>query len=831
MNRNPQIDLAERYVTETGVSIFLTGKAGTGKTTFLHHIVERCSKRSVVVAPTGVAAVNAGGVTIHSFFQLPFCPYLPDVPELVTEYQLPESKKQLRKSKVDIIRTLDLLIIDEISMVRADLLDAIDAVLCRYRRSSKPFGGVQLLMIGDVQQLAPVVIEDERPYMERVYPSPFFFHSKALRRLSYLTIQLTTIYRQQDPTFVNLLNNIRDNVFDEATLAALNARVVPPNQQINKSTPQAQDPILLTTHNFQADRVNKQRLEALTTEPFTLTAIVDGNFPESSAPTDINLTLKPGAQVMFVKNDSSGGHRYYNGKIGTVDALVQGEDGTEVKVIDEEGDTIFVNRERWENIKYEIDPADNQIKQIVDGTFDQYPLRTAWAITIHKAQGLTFDRVQVDAAAAFAYGQVYVALSRCRSLEGLTLLSPITAKNSFGSSDIENFNATLTAPEVAAQNLNTYRNEYYYEKLFELFGFSSLQHDVERIERLFANNLRHTYPLQTSTLTQLVGTEVAGLEDVAERFRRQLVGISQQPDSETLLAERVAKATAYFLEQLKIIDDKVRPLLDIPIDNKDTKAHMKDLAEAYLTSFGLKSALLALVKAKGFTIESYQKAKVDFTLQKTKKQKDPLAAFSGVRYPRLGLSLSQWRRSVAEERGIPVYVILQQKALLAVADTLPRSKAELQKIPGIGKTKAAQFGQEILQVINDFVNDNPDLFPQGASLDVFESLAQESEPDKPKEPIWQRAAALFAEGKSIDEIAEQLMRAKSTVEGYIFSAVDSGAMTPEMVLDSDAQDEIVSYYLENKNLTSLKTVYDHFQGRYTYLQLRVARIVSAELED
>ena len=217
MNRNPQIDLAERYVNETGISLFLTGKAGTGKTTFLRHIDAHCHKRHVVVAPTGVAAVNAGGVTIHSFFQLPFCPYLPDIPELVTEYQMPEQQRQLRKSKIDIIRTLDLLIIDEISMVRADRLDAIDATLRRYRRNSRPFGGVQLLLIGDVQQLAPVVTEEERPFMERVYPSPFFFHSKALQRLHYITIQLTTIYRQQDSAFVQLLNNIRDNRFDEAS--------------------------------------------------------------------------------------------------------------------------------------------------------------------------------------------------------------------------------------------------------------------------------------------------------------------------------------------------------------------------------------------------------------------------------------------------------------------------------------------------------------------------------------------------------------------------------------------------------------------------------------
>ena len=304
MNLNPEIELAEQYVNTTGVSIFLTGKAGTGKTTFLRHVVSTVKKRHVVVAPTGVAAVNAGGVTIHSFFQLPFCPYLPDVPALGTEYQMPHQMKQLRKSQADIIRTLDLLSIDEISMVRADLLDAIDATLRRYRRNDRPFGGVQLLMIGDVQQLPPVVTDAERPFMQRVYPSPFFFHSKALQRMPYVTIQLQTIYRQSDPAFVHLLNNIRDNHFDSETLALLNSRV---NKSPDSSS-NAAPPILLTTHNHQADSVNIRRMRQLPSPEQHFQALVEGNYPETSAATDVDLCLKKGAQVMFVKNDSSGSH-------------------------------------------------------------------------------------------------------------------------------------------------------------------------------------------------------------------------------------------------------------------------------------------------------------------------------------------------------------------------------------------------------------------------------------------------------------------------------------------------------------------------------------------
>jgi hypothetical protein len=282
METNPQIELARRYVEQTGVSVFLTGKAGTGKTTFLREVAAQCPKRHAIVAPTGVAAINAGGVTIHSFFQLPFDPYLPEVKELVTEYQMPENRKSLSKNKLNIIRTLELLIIDEISMVRADLLDAIDMTLRRYRRSSRPFGGVQLLMIGDVHQLSPVVTETERPFMEKVYPTPYFFASKALQRMPYVTIELTTVYRQQDEAFVNLLNHVRDNNIDAATLQALNARV---------NAPQHKDAITLTTHNRQADAINRRHMEALKGERRVFEAIIRGNYPEQALPCDRSLEV------------------------------------------------------------------------------------------------------------------------------------------------------------------------------------------------------------------------------------------------------------------------------------------------------------------------------------------------------------------------------------------------------------------------------------------------------------------------------------------------------------------------------------------------------------
>ena len=816
---NPEIELAEKYITETGVSIFLTGKAGTGKTTFLHHIVERCRKRSIVVAPTGVAAVNAGGVTIHSFFQLPFCPYLPDVKELVTEYQLPENQRQLRKSKIDIIRTLDLLIIDEISMVRADLLDAVDAVMRRYRRSGRPFGGVQLLMIGDVQQLAPVVTDEERPYIERVYASPFFFHSKALQRLQYITIQLTTVYRQQDPLFLRLLNNIRDSKFDEATLAALNSRVRKPGDPAVFAD--GQEPILLTTHNWQADEVNRRNLEALDTPVQIFDAVVEGNFPDSAAPTERHLELKVGAQVMFVKNDSLG-HRYYNGMIGVVESVET--DGTSdgqkhIVVVNSEGERIDVGQERWDTWKYEIDSTDNQIKPILDGVFVQYPLKTAWAVTIHKAQGLTFDRLQVDASAAFTYGQVYVALSRCRSLEGLTLLSPITPQNAFENKDIEQFNGTMTPIEQAEEMLDGYRSQYYFDVLYELIDFSGLQHALEGLNRLYQELLRGLYPEQATTLTALCSKELTELVSVAERFHRQLDAIGAGSSSRALLLERVQKGAAYFGQVVKAMDEQVRPCLAVEIDNKETSRRLKEQGERYSSVALLKIKVLDYVAAHGFTVEGYQQAKVDAALAKPEKARKSRAkspeTLTGKE--RLQAMLTAWRRQKAEELGVSPFVVLWQRSLLAIVNALPTNEEELLNVPGMGKVSVGRYGKEILQIVDDYLRESNE-----------RRTPEEVEPKKKPEPTWKKAVQLMAEGKNLEEVAKTLNRAKSTVETYMLTAVEQGAMDADLILPMEAQEEIVAYLMSEDDV-KLKDVYEHFDGVYSYLQLRVARWIARGL--
>ena len=412
---NQDLQLAFDFVKYTNRNIFLTGKAGTGKTTFLKDLKQLSPKRMIVVAPTGVAAINAGGVTIHSFFQLPFHPYIPAfyLPDNNSTGQSDQNDPpgyKMSREKISIIKSLDLIIIDEISMVRADPLDAVDSALRRYKDRFKPFGGVQLLMIGDLQQLAPVVKDEDREIIGEYYDSFFFFGSKALCSTDYLTIELKHIYRQNDQIFIDLLNRIRDNKVDQDVLTELNKRYIP-----DFDADSGGGYITLTTHNYQAQEINDLKLDKLPGKPHKFKATIKDEFPEFSYPNASELILKTGAQVMFVKNDLSADKLFFNGKIGKVKSF---EDDIIVVKCPEDDFNIRVEMAEWQNVKYSINEETKEIEETVIGTFTQFPLRLAWAITIHKSQGLTFDRAVIDACAAFAHGQVYVALSRCRTLDG-----------------------------------------------------------------------------------------------------------------------------------------------------------------------------------------------------------------------------------------------------------------------------------------------------------------------------------------------------------------------------------------------------------------------------
>lgn len=677
--------IAERYVENTSLSIFLTGKAGTGKTTFLKYIVENTSKRCVVLAPTGVAAVNAHGSTIHSFFSLPLCPYLPDVPELRTEYQMPEQYRRLRKDKIKIIRTLDLLIIDEISMVRADLLDAVDMTLRRYRRNTKPFGGIQLLMIGDAQQLSPVVTEAERPFIERVYKSSYFFNSKALGQVPYITIELQTVYRQSDVGFLNILNAIRDSRISGEQLRQLNSRV---------NAPYADDWIRLTTHNWQADGINTAKMDALPGDGTVYTAHIEGDYPESLYPAAPQLKLKVGARVMFIRNDPEG--RYYNGKMGTVTAL----DTESVTAKADSGEIIDVSRSDWENTVYTMDDASGEIVQAVSGTFSQFPLRPAWAITIHKSQGLTFGHVVIDAGAAFAFGQVYVALSRCRSLEGISLASPVNSSILYRDSEVVSFHSSFLDLDTIKDSLPAYEQSCKQEELCSCFSFDTLRRLLMSLRKIWRDSsLSRTYPSQMERLEESA-KETADLESVAEKFRRQLASL--QGNSERT-AERVSKACDYFLPRLECLP--VRELLAVEVDSSDVRKQIKNLSADLLPQYQVHLDTLRDVKADGFDMHRYRSVRNQVFIEEAsaprKKKIETRDIYKDNRHPELVEALVAWRRKKAEELDVPAFHILHQKALLGIADTKPDSRAQMLSVHGFGPGLWEKYGLEILKVIRD----------------------------------------------------------------------------------------------------------------------------------
>lgn len=738
--------LAERYIQETGISVFLTGKAGTGKTTFLKHIVAGCSKRLAVVAPTGVAAVNAGGVTIHSFFQLPLCPYLPDVKELVTEYQMPEKNRSLRKDRVKILRTLELLIIDEISMVRADILDAIDATLKRYRKNDRPFGGVQLLMIGDVQQLPPVVTESEKPFMDQVYPSPFFFNSRAFRKLGYIVIELNKIHRQRDAEFTSMLNDIRTGSPSDQTLERLNRRLDP-----GFEPPSGEYWIRLTTHNHQSDSINREKMDALKGKSMIFKAEIDGNYPESAYPAETELRLKKGAQVMFTRNDTSGSSMYFNGKIGTVTEL-----DPEIIVTDENGNEIIVNQEKWDNVRYEINPETQEIQAVNDGSFTQYPLRAAWAITIHKSQGLTFDRVIIDAGRAFSFGQVYVALSRCRSLEGIVLTTPITRRCTFRNTEVAIFENGYTPENQAIESLDNYRESFLVDKICSAFSLGRIASLSLKLEKLWKGSLGSVYPKISARFTALVTGQdedfrgVEAIASVGTRFQSQIRDIFADQsrcteDRDAFVSERISKACAYFTAQLGYYAKSIAPTCLVEIENKETQKVFKNIAEELLKELIFRLSLYRATMADGFSVKLFSRVATECELEKTGTLKSCVRRIisasraaadkdggnagtdnangkkevqeSGMdadtsdidteydeATEKLLKVLKAWRKMKYEELHLPAFMIMHQKVLVQIAEEKPASREELMQINGFGKKQWDKYGEEILEIIEEYHN-------------------------------------------------------------------------------------------------------------------------------
>lgn len=600
MEQNSELALAWQFIENTGTHLFLTGKAGTGKTTFLRRLKQESPKRMVVLTPTGIAAINAGGVTIHSFFQIPFAPYVPE-----SSFSTNATYRfRFGKEKINIIRSMDLLVIDEISMVRADLLDAVDEMLRRYRDHHKPFGGVQLLMIGDLQQLAPVVKEEEWQMLKKYYDTPYFFSSLALKQTEYCTIELKTVYRQNDGVFLDLLNRIRENHCDSQVLEALNRRCLPDFQPRKE-----EGYIRLVTHNYQAQRINNYELEQLPGRSYAFRATIDGKFPEYSYPTDEVLELKKGAQVMFVKNDSSGEHRYYNGMIGEVTAV--SASSIEVRAKDS-GEDFLLQEEEWANAKYVLDEESKEIVEDIEGTFRQFPLKLAWAITIHKSQGLTFERAIIDASSSFAHGQTYVALSRCKTLEGLVLSAPLSARAVISDREVDRFTETARRNEPDEQRFHSLQRAYFHELLTGLFDFQPLEQVLQHYVRLIDEHLYKLYPNQLTAYKEEMERFREKVIKVAQKFGMQynrLIDAAQNYATDKTLQERIVAGAKYFKKEMEpqylaLIGDHV-----LATDNKELKKQLSKAKEELNTIFLQKDDLLAYAIENGFHTADFLRQK------------------------------------------------------------------------------------------------------------------------------------------------------------------------------------------------------------------------------
>lgn len=724
MENNPEITLAWQFIGNTGTHLFLTGKAGTGKTTFLRRLKAESPKRMIVLAPTGIAAINAGGVTIHSFFQIPFAPYVPE--SSFSSDGKAAYRFRYGKEKINIIRSIDLLVIDEISMVRADLLDSVDAVLRRFRDRNKPFGGVQLLMIGDLQQLSPVVKDDEWQMLHKYYDTPYFFSSQALKQAEYCTIELKKVYRQNEGAFLELLNRIRENRCDRQVLEALNRRYIP-----NFNPGKEEGYIRLVTHNYQAQRINDHELEQLPGRSYAFRAKIDGKFPEYSYPTDEVLELKRGAQVMFVKNDTSGEHRYYNGMIGEVTAV--SANGIEVR--SKGSDVTFVlQEEEWTNAKYVLDEETKEITEDIEGTFRQYPLKLAWAITIHKSQGLTFERAVIDASASFAHGQTYVALSRCKTLEGVVLSAPLSARAIINDNAVDAFTMEARRNAPDEKRFHSLQQAYFLELLSGLFDFQPMEQALQRYVRLIDEHLYKLFPKQLAACKEEVKRFHDKVTKVAQKFSIQytrLIDIAQDYAADRTLQGRIHSAAVYFQEQLQPLDAVMAGT--VTPDNKELKKKLRNAMEELEGLFDLKTGLLDYVQENGFHVTEYLKRKAylsidDSAPQKGKgkaaaakegeesgkladKEKRPrerkrdVAAVevpTDVLHPELYNRLVAWRNAEASALGLPVYTVIQQKAILGISNLLPADKAMLVRIPYFGKKGVEKYGDVILEMVRAY---------------------------------------------------------------------------------------------------------------------------------
>ncbi len=729
-------------VNQTNRNIFLTGKAGTGKTTLLHKIINTCYKNTVVVAPTGIAALNAGGVTIHSMFQLPFASFLPTLsnPPIVNEFLRFENRFSLRKhfqmhkNKQQVIRNMELLIVDEVSMLRADVLDAMDYMLQFIRKDKRPFGGVQVLFIGDLLQLPPVVKQEEWEVLKHYYKGMYFFQSEVITQNPLLYVELETIYRQTDKLFISILNHLRENQLTSKDIKQLEKYVQPdfPKKHLK-------DYITLTTHNAKADAMNQREMSKLSSPLFSYEADIVDDFPEYLYPIEKVIQLKEGARVMFIKNDISGEHLFFNGKMGTVVSLSEGE----ITVKLDGGRVINVERYEWENVRYKLNETTKDIEEERLGSFTQYPLRLAWAITIHKSQGLTFEKAILDLASVFASGQAYVAFSRLRSLDGLVLLSSVSANGINNNGEVIGYAENKASEKEVQTACYTGKTEFLQENILNTFQWNTLLEEWVLHRNSYSGEIGNKNLYKDWASQQLV--RVQELVTVSEKFIKQLRTLFNNATDVQHIFERVAKGITYFTPLLEQLWYEV-----------------------------------LLVEGK---IANQKKVKQFFTELKE-----------------LDNSLSETLKKLFR---------LEQMIQLAQSDQ-PFDKEK------IHSAKLETLYTELTGKINNILK-NEKLF-----IGEY-PLSKDDKPKKEKRSTYDITLQLWKEGKTVAEIAKERTLSQATIYSHIAKCIEQDKIAITEVLPEKTINELNTIFKENEELTTLKSLYEKTEERYSWDELRLFR--------
>lgn len=815
---NTIFQLAESLVNESNRNIFLTGKAGTGKTTFLKHIRQNCIKQIAVTAPTGVAAINAGGATIHSFFQLPLSPFMPEARGFVQNDNITNKhsllgRMRLNTEKRKVLQQLELLIIDEISMVRCDTLDAIDTILRHFRyRNQEPFGGVQVLFIGDMFQLPPIIPDNEWNLLRDFYNSPYFFDSQVMRQFPPVYIEFQKIYRQSDEAFIHLLNEVRHNNLSDAGMELLNSRYDPWFELSGND-----GYIFLTTHNYKSDSTNAEELSKLRQRTFSFKAEITGEFNEKAYPADETLELKIGAQVMFIKNDKERVKRYFNGKIGIVTRIE--DDAIFVQCKDEE-EEIEVSKETWENVRYSVDKQTQQLEEEIIGRFVQYPLRLAWAITIHKSQGLTFDKAVIDAGRAFAPGQVYVALSRCTSLNGIVLKSQITPSGLQTDQQIIVFSDRSATEESLQEQLYQSKKIYQQNLLLALYDFTTAIKQFDTLNKVVKDN-KAAYNAALLIWLNEVEKALYELQTVADKFKLQLNKLfitDELPEEHHNIQQRLHSAAAYFINQL---DDLIETLRQSPAST-DSKMHAKTYNDNLKEVFVLLAEKKHLLQSctDNFSVNRYYSFKKNFVVPSFYVNAYATASEQKTEtlHPELHKKLRALRNKICEQENVPVYYVANSATIDEMALYLPQNLDEIVKIKGFGQAKAKRYGYVFLEVINAYCAEY-NLTSSVAEKQPKKERRQQSETSK--EDTKNTSYALFREGKSIEEIAKLRKLTIGTIETHLSFYIERGMIMINELVTQEKIARTEPYIEQLKNGASITSVKEKLGDSISYGDIKM----------